>query len=140
MNFEERYLKLVQDAEIIKQTAVKGCNVLLPYGYSIWEMIKAFISGRLKELGYMDMYFPSYIPMKFFKKEEEHFKSFDREVLKVNDMVIRPTSETIIYPSIKDSIKDKFKQSKKLFFMGYLSLCGFHHLPQPLRRIRECTS
>ena len=114
-DFEKKYISRIKKAEIIDSSAVKGCNIIRGYGFKLWEMIKNIIDKRLKENNYENMYFPSFIPHSMLKKQDEHYKSFSREVVycnkagkeKIEEMAVRPTSETIIYPSIKKWIKTK---------------------------------
>lgn len=115
-DFESRYKELIKKAEIIDESPVKGCIILKPYGYKIWERVREFIDERLKGLGYENMYFPMLIPDSLFKKQEDHYKHFVRESVRSKqagdasldeELIIRPTSEAIIYPSVKSWIKDK---------------------------------
>ena len=112
--FEERYKELLIKADIIFPTPVKGCNVLKDYGYQIWEMIRRELDSRLKNMGFKNMYFPQFIPHSQLKKQDEHYRSFIRETIIcpkagehefADQLIIRPTSEAIIYPSIKEWIK-----------------------------------
>lgn len=111
---EEEYIETIKKAGIIAESPVEGTIILKPYGCMIWEQIKKIIKAKLKELGYEDMYFPMLIPHSFFKKQEEHYKSFSREAVFCTrtgekelkeELIIRPTSETIIYPAVKEWIK-----------------------------------
>lgn len=112
--FEEWYIETLKKADIIAESLIEGTIILKGYGYKIWEQIKKIIEKRLLEMGYEDMYFPMFIPHSFLKKQDEHYKSFIREAVFCTkagnkrfkeELIIRPTSETIIYPSIKDWIK-----------------------------------
>jgi prolyl-tRNA synthetase len=85
---------------------MKGFMILRPYGYSIWERMRMFLDGKLKETNHSNAYFPLLIPESFLKKEAEHFKGFTPEVFWVTragnnelgePLAVRPTSETIIY-------------------------------------------
>jgi prolyl-tRNA synthetase len=105
-DFSEWYTQVVMKAELADYSSMKGFMILRPYGYSIWERIKAFLDGRLKEANHSNAYFPLLIPESFLKKEAEHFKGFTPEVFWVTRagdselgerLAIRPTSETIIY-------------------------------------------
>ena len=78
---EEEYIETIKKAGIIAESPVEGTIILKPYGCMIWEQIKKIIKAKLKELGYEDMYFPMLIPHSFFKKQEEHYKSFSREAV-----------------------------------------------------------
>ncbi|MEA1994210.1 MAG: proline--tRNA ligase [Euryarchaeota archaeon] len=104
-NFSEWYNQVVLKAKLADYSPVKGCMVIRPYGYAIWEKIKGFLDKRIKETGHQNAYFPLFIPEKFFKKEAEHVEGFSPEVAWVTHggdrelnekLAIRPTSETII--------------------------------------------
>ncbi|HDM23261.1 MAG TPA: proline--tRNA ligase [Methanomicrobia archaeon] len=104
-NFSEWYNQVVLKAELADFSPVKGCMVIRPYGYAIWENIRDFLDRRIKETGHKNAYFPLFIPESFFKKEAEHVEGFSPEVAwvthggntKLNErLAIRPTSETII--------------------------------------------
>lgn len=104
-NFSEWYNQVILKAELADFSPVKGCMVIRPYGYAIWENIQGFLDRRIKETGHENAYFPLFIPETFFKKEAEHVEGFSPEVAwvthggntKLNEkLAIRPTSETII--------------------------------------------
>jgi prolyl-tRNA synthetase len=105
-NFSEWYNQVVLRAELADYSPVKGCMVIRPNGYEIWEKIQAFLDGRIKETGHRNAYFPLFIPEAFFKKEAEHVEGFSPEVAWITHggdrpleerLAIRPTSETIMY-------------------------------------------
>ena len=104
-NFSEWYNQVILKAELADFSPVKGCMVIRPYGYAIWENIQGFLDRRIKETGHENAYFPLFIPETFFKKEAEHVEGFSPEVAWVTHggdkklsekLAIRPTSETII--------------------------------------------
>jgi len=104
-DLSEWYTQIVTKAELADYSPVKGFIVLRPYGYSIWESIREYLDGRLKESGHSNAYFPLLIPESFLKKEARHFAGFTPEVFWVTQagenqlserLAIRPTSETII--------------------------------------------
>jgi prolyl-tRNA synthetase len=104
-NFSEWYNQVILKAELADFSPVKGCMVIRPYGYAIWENIKGYLDRRIKETGHQNAYFPLFIPEKFFMKEAEHVEGFSPEVAWVTHggdtplnekLAIRPTSETII--------------------------------------------
>jgi len=112
--FDKNYIQLIHEAEIVSDALIKGCLALRPYGHAIWTEIRQFVSDKLEEFGYEDMYFPLFIPESFMKKQEEHYKSFAKEAVfctRVGDetledpFIVRPTSETIIYPILKGMVK-----------------------------------
>ena len=103
-DFSEWYTQVVQKAELADYSPVKGCMIIRPYGYSIWQKIQEFFDSRIQKMGVRNAYFPLFIPESFFKKEAEHAEGFAPEVAWVerkseseDRYALRPTSETIIY-------------------------------------------
>jgi len=99
------YTDVVQMADLADYAPVKGCMVIKPHGYALWENIKAGLDRRFKATGHVNAYFPLFIPMSFLKKEAEHVKGFSPELAVVTygggkrleePLAVRPTSETII--------------------------------------------
>jgi prolyl-tRNA synthetase len=99
------YTDVVQKTELADYSPVRGCMVIRPYGYTLWENIQAALDRRFKETGHVNAYFPLLIPMSFLKKEAQHVQGFAPELAVVTHgggkeleepLVIRPTSETII--------------------------------------------
>jgi prolyl-tRNA synthetase len=99
------YTDIVQQAELADYAPVKGCMVIKPYGYALWERIQGALDGMIKETGHQNAYFPLLIPESFLKKEAQHVEGFAPECAVVTHgggkkleepLVIRPTSETII--------------------------------------------
>ncbi|MDX1920647.1 MAG: proline--tRNA ligase [Candidatus Caenarcaniphilales bacterium] len=93
-------------ADLADYSPVRGCMVIKPYGYSIWELIQKELDARIKECGHQNAYFPLFIPESFIKKEADHIDGFAPECAVVTHaggqkleepLVVRPTSETIIY-------------------------------------------
>ena len=102
---ENLLAKLALEAELADYSPVKGCMVIRPYGYSIWEQIQSALDKMIKETGHQNAYFPLFIPESFLQKEAEHVEGFAPECAVVTyaggkeleeRLVIRPTSETII--------------------------------------------
>ena len=99
----EWYSQLVIKSELADYSAVRGCLVIRPYGYAIWQRIMDYFNARLQLLGVQNAYFPLLIPEQFFQKEAEHAAGFQPEVAWVESKddkakyAIRPTSETVIY-------------------------------------------
>ena len=100
------YSQVVIKAELADYSSIRGCLVIRPYGYAIWEKIMEYFNERLKKLGVKNAYFPLFIPESFFEKEKTHAKGFFPEVAWVERkdkneerLAIRPTSETIMYDS-----------------------------------------
>ena len=104
-DFSEWYNQLVLKAEMADYAPVRGCMVVRPYGWALWENITAALDKRFKESGHTNAAFPILIPMSFFEKEKEHVEGFSPELAVVTHgggekleepLVVRPTSETII--------------------------------------------
>lgn len=126
-NYSQWYNDLVVKADLAEQSAVRGCMVIKPYGYAIWEKMQQQLDKMFKQTGVQNAYFPLLIPKSFFSREAEHVKGFAKECavvthyrLKTSDdgndvvvdpaakldeeLIIRPTSETIIWNTYKNWI------------------------------------
>ena len=126
-NYSQWYNDLVVKAELAEQSAVRGCMVIKPYGYAIWEKMQAQLDKMFKETGVQNAYFPLLIPKSFLSREAEHGKGFAKECAVVThyrlkasedgnavevdpnakleeELIIRPTSETIIWNTYKNWI------------------------------------
>jgi len=104
-DYSRWYTEVVQRAGLADYAPVRGCMVIMPYGYTLWENIKADLDRRFKETGHVNAYFPLFIPMNFLQKEAEHVEGFSPELAVVTHgggkeleepLVVRPTSETVI--------------------------------------------
>jgi len=104
-DYSRWYTDVVQRADLADYSPVKGCMVIKPYGYTLWEAIRDSLDRRFKETGHQNAYFPLFIPMSFLQKEAEHVEGFAPELAVVTHgggkeleepLVVRPTSETII--------------------------------------------
>ena len=104
-NFSEWYNQVVLRAALADYSPVRGCMVVKPYGWALWENIKADLDRRFKETGHVNAAFPMLIPMSFFEKEKDHVEGFSPELAVVTHgggqeleepLAVRPTSETII--------------------------------------------
>ncbi len=127
-NYSQWYNDLVIKADLAENSAVRGCMVIKPYGYAIWEKIQAALDKRFKETGHSNVYFPIFIPKSFFSKEASHVEGFAKECAVVThyrlksspdgkgvvvdedakleeELIVRPTSETIIWDTYKNWIK-----------------------------------
>ena len=107
-DFSEWYTQTLTKSQFMDYTDVSGCMVFRPGCYAVWEIVKSEIDKRLKRLGIQNSYFPLLIPEKLLNKEKEHVEGFSPEVAWVTHtgnsklperLAIRPTSETIMYPS-----------------------------------------
>ncbi len=126
-NYSQWYNDLVTKADLAENSAVRGCMVIKPYGYAIWEKMHDELDRMFKETGHQNAYFPLFIPKSFFSKEADHVKGFAKECavvthyrLKNNpdgtgvivdpdakleeELIVRPTSETIIWSTYKNWI------------------------------------
>ncbi|MBN1789177.1 MAG: proline--tRNA ligase [Bacteroidales bacterium] len=127
-NYSQWYNDLVIKADLAEASAVRGCMVIKPYGYAIWEKIQGQLDRMFKETGHVNAYFPLFIPKSFFSKEAEHVEGFAKECAVVThyrlrnddqgkglvvdenakleeELIIRPTSETIIWNTYKNWIQ-----------------------------------
>jgi len=104
-NYSDWYNQLIQRAELADYAPVRGCMVVRPYGWALWENIQKSLDGRFKATGHVNAAFPLFIPMSFLEKEKEHVEGFSPELAVVTHgggskleepLVVRPTSETII--------------------------------------------
>ncbi|MFO3796677.1 MAG: aminoacyl--tRNA ligase-related protein, partial [Anaerolineales bacterium] len=104
-DFSEWYNQLVLRAELADYAPVRGCMVVRPYGWALWENIQQALDRRFKETGHLNAAFPLFIPISFLEKEKEHVEGFSPELAVVTHgggeelaepLVVRPTSETII--------------------------------------------
>ncbi len=104
-NFSEWYNQIVMKAEMADYAPVRGCMIVRPYGWALWENIQQALDRRFKDTGHVNAAFPLFIPMSFLEKEKEHVEGFSPELAVVTigggekleePLVVRPTSETII--------------------------------------------
>ena len=125
-NYSQWYNELVVKADLAENSAVRGSMVIKPYGYAIWEKMQAQLDKMFKETGHENAYFPLFIPKSFFSKEASHVKGFAKECAVVThyrlregengievdpdakleeELIVRPTSETIIWHTYKNWIQ-----------------------------------
>ncbi|MFW6110172.1 MAG: proline--tRNA ligase [Patescibacteria group bacterium] len=113
-NFSRWYLDIIRSADLAEHGASKGSIVIKPHGYAIWEFIKNELGRRIKETSVKNAYFPLLIPERLLNKEEEHVEGFSPEVAAVTyaggkrlkeALIVRPTSETIIYRAVSNWIQ-----------------------------------
>ncbi len=117
-DFAQWYTDVVKKAELIDYSSVRGCMILRPYGYAIWENIQKDLDSRFKKLGHENVYMPMFIPESLLQKEKDHIEGFAPEVAWVTHggeeklterMCVRPTSETLFcdhYKNIIHSYRD----------------------------------
>lgn len=127
-DYSQWYLDIVRKASLAENSAVRGCMVIKPYGFGIWEKMQSQLDKMFKETGHVNAYFPLFIPKSFLSKEAEHVEGFAKECAVVThhrlmndpngsgvvvdpaarleeELIVRPTSETIIWNTYKDWIK-----------------------------------
>jgi prolyl-tRNA synthetase len=113
-DFSKWYNDVVLKAGMADYSPVKGCMIIKPYGYAVWENIQKAMDIKIKELGAENAYFPLFVPERFFKKEAEHVEGFNPQVAWVTHgggkkleekLAIRPTSETVMYDAFKNWIQ-----------------------------------
>lgn len=127
-DYSQWYLDLVLKADLAENSAVRGCMVIKPYGYAIWEKIQRQLDDMFKETGHVNAYFPLFIPKSFLSKEADHVEGFAKECAVVThyrlkndpsgkgvivdpeakleeELIIRPTSETIIWNTYRNWIQ-----------------------------------
>lgn len=128
VDYSQWYQDLVIKADLAENSSVRGCMVIKPYGYAIWEKIQRQLDDMFKETGHVNAYFPMLIPKSYFSREAEHVEGFAKECAVVThhrlkndpdgngvvvdpdakleeELIIRPTSETIIWSTYKNWIK-----------------------------------
>ena len=113
-DFPGWYNDVVRKGQLADYSPVRGCMVIRPYGYSIWENIRDPLDGLIKQTGHENWYFPALIPLSFLLKEAEHVEGFQPEFAMVTrgggkeleePLVLRPTSETMIASTLRDYIQ-----------------------------------
>ncbi|MDR2203417.1 MAG: proline--tRNA ligase [Nitrososphaerota archaeon] len=106
IDFSEWYVEVVLKAELADYAPVKGCMIIRPDAYAVWEKIQEVVNQKIKATGHRNTYFPMFIPETFLKQEAEHFEGFTPEVAWITQggntpleekLAVRPTSETIMY-------------------------------------------
>ena len=126
-DYSKWYNELVIKADLAENSGVRGCMVIKPYGFAIWEMMQAELDRMFKETGHQNAYFPLFIPKSYFSKEASHVDGFAKECAVVThyrlktaedgsivvdetakleeELIVRPTSETIIWDTYRKWIQ-----------------------------------
>ncbi|MDX2249866.1 MAG: proline--tRNA ligase [Bacteroidia bacterium] len=127
-NYPEWYNEIVKKADLAENSEVRGCMVIKPYGYAIWERMQRILDDMFKETGHVNAYFPLFIPKSFLSKEADHVEGFAKECAVVThyrlkndpngkglivdpeakleeELIVRPTSETIIWSTYRNWIQ-----------------------------------
>ena len=143
-DFAKWYTDIVKKAELIEYTSVKGCMVIRPYGYAIWENIQRILDGMFKDTGHENVNMPMFIPESLLQKEKEHVEGFAPEVAWVTHggsekleerLCVRPTSETLFcehYANIVHSYRDLPK-----LYNQWVSVVRWEKTTRPFLRSRE---
>ncbi|MBP0959102.1 MAG: proline--tRNA ligase [Oscillospiraceae bacterium] len=143
-DFAQWYTDIVKKAELIEYTSVKGCMVIRPYAYAIWENIQRILDGMFKETGHENVCMPMFIPESLLQKEKDHVEGFAPEVAwvtmggseKLEDrLCVRPTSETLFcehYANIIHSYRDLPK-----LYNQWVSVVRWEKTTRPFLRSRE---
>ncbi len=143
-DFAKWYTDIVKKAELLEYTSVKGCMVIRPYGYAIWENIQRILDGMFKETGHENVCMPMFIPESLLQKEKDHVEGFAPEVAwvthggneKLEDrLCVRPTSETLFcehYANIIHSYRDLPK-----LYNQWVSVVRWEKTTRPFLRSRE---
>ena len=143
-DFAKWYTDIVKKAELIEYTSVKGCMVIRPYGYAIWENIQRILDGMFKNTGHENVNMPMFIPESLLQKEKDHVQGFAPEVAWVTHggsekleerLCVRPTSETLFcehYANIVHSYRDLPK-----LYNQWVSVVRWEKTTRPFLRSRE---
>ena len=143
-DFAQWYTDIVKKAELIAYTSVKGCMVIRPYGYAIWENIQRILDGMFKETGHVNVNMPMFIPESLLQKEKDHVEGFAPEVAWVTmggenkleeRLCVRPTSETLFCDHYKD-IVHSYRDLPKLYNQ-WVSVVRWEKTTRPFLRSRE---
>ncbi len=143
-DFAQWYTDICKKAELVEYTSVKGCMVIRPYGYAIWENMQKILDAKFKELGHENVCMPMFIPESLLNKEKDHVEGFAPEVAWVTHggserleerLCVRPTSETLFcehYANIVHSYRDLPKLCNQ-----WVSVVRWEKTTRPFLRSRE---
>ncbi|MDR0197556.1 MAG: proline--tRNA ligase [Oscillospiraceae bacterium] len=143
-DFARWYTDIVKKAELIEYSGVKGCMVIRPYGYAMWENIQRLLDGRFRDTGHENVYMPMFIPESLLNKEKEHVEGFAPEVAWVTRggqeelterLCVRPTSETLFCEHYANIIKS-YRDLPKLYNQ-WCSVVRWEKTTRPFLRSRE---
>ncbi len=143
-DFAKWYTDIVKKADLIDYSSVKGCMVIRPYGYAIWENIQKILDARFKETGVENVYMPMFIPESLLKKEKDHVEGFAPEVAWVTHggdeklaerLCVRPTSETLFCEHYANIIKS-YRDLPKVYNQ-WCSVVRWEKTTRPFLRSRE---
>lgn len=143
-DFAQWYTDICKKADLIDYSSVKGCMIVRPYGYAIWENIQRLLDGRFKESGHENVYMPMFIPESLLQKEKDHVEGFAPEVAWVTHggseelterLCVRPTSETLFCEHYSNIIKS-YRDLPKLYNQ-WCSVVRWEKTTRPFLRSRE---
>ena len=144
VDFAQWYTDICMKADLVSYSGVKGCMVIRPYGYAIWELIRDNLDKRFKELGHENVMMPMFIPESLLNKEKDHVEGFAPEVAWVTHggneelperLCVRPTSETLFCEHYKDIIKS-WRDLPKLYNQ-WCNVVRWEKTTRPFLRTRE---
>ena len=144
VDFAQWYTDICKKAELVSYTSVKGCMVIRPYGYAIWENIQRILDAKFKETGHVNVNMPMFIPESLLQKEKDHVEGFAPEVAWVTyggsekleeRLCVRPTSETLFCDHYKD-IVHSYRDLPKLYNQ-WVSVVRWEKTTRPFLRSRE---
>jgi len=144
VDFAKWYTDIVKKADLIDYSSVKGCMIIRPYGYAIWERIQSILDSRFKELGHENIYMPMFIPETLLNKEKDHVEGFAPEVAWVTHggeeklterLCVRPTSETLFCEHYANIIRS-WRDLPKLYNQ-WCSVVRWERTTRPFLRSRE---
>lgn len=155
-NFNKWYNDVIQISDLAENSDVRGCIILKPYGYSLWEKIKNILDEKIKKSGHKNVYFPMFIPKSYFSKESAHVSGFAKECAIVThyrlkdtidevivddnskleeEYIVRPTSETLIWNSYKKWIQSY--RDLPLKMNQWCNVCRWEMRTHPFLRTSE---
>ena len=144
VDFAQWYTDIVKKAELVDYSSVRGCVILRPYAYSIWENIQHIFDGMIKKTGHQNVYLPMFIPESLLQKEKDHVEGFAPEVAWVTmggsekleeRMCVRPTSETLFCEHFSH-IVHSWRDLPKLYNQ-WCSVVRWEKTTRPFLRSRE---
>ncbi len=143
-NFAQWYTDICKKADLIDYASVKGCMIIRPYGYAIWENMQSILDSRFKQTGHENVYMPMFIPESLLQKEKDHVKGFAPEVAWVTHggsealterLCVRPTSETLFCDHFANIIHS-YRDLPKLYNQ-WCSVVRWEKTTRPFLRSRE---
>ena len=143
-DFAKWYTDICKKADLVDYSSVKGCMIIRPYGYAIWENIQKILDGKFKELGHENVYMPMFIPESLLQKEKDHVEGFAPEVAWVTHggsepltekLCVRPTSETLFCEHYANIIRS-YRDLPKLYNQ-WCSVVRWEKTTRPFLRSRE---